>query len=265
MTLEECVEALEAQIDAASGLGFGVIRLHVGVPVPAIEQALPAAERTGVVLATEFQGPKRPTSRRSRRCSSSASASAGLHRSRSSSISASRCGRYRRRSPTRSAPPAWRAATSIGSSSCGATAGLCVSSSLRSRKQAPPASPKTRRARGSCVSADRIPPPGRRSCHWLRTRTRSSGRSTRRVTIRRPTTARSSTLLAGSSPGVVTSEWGGSAWVDGDDVDGFAIVAQHQRLLSRLSKGRRRARRRESGRTRRVLQNRTQGGRRGDR
>jgi hypothetical protein len=43
------------------------------------------------------------------------------------------------------------------------------------------------------------------------------------------------TLLAGGFKGVVASEWGGSAWVDVDDVDGFAIVRQHQHLLSRLS------------------------------
>ena len=43
------------------------------------------------------------------------------------------------------------------------------------------------------------------------------------------------TLLAGGFQGVVASEWGGSAWVDLDDVDGFAIVAQHQQLLDRLS------------------------------
>ena len=60
MTVEECVEALEAQIEVASGLGFPVIRLHVGVPVPAIERVVPAAERAGVVLATEFQGPQTP-------------------------------------------------------------------------------------------------------------------------------------------------------------------------------------------------------------
>jgi hypothetical protein len=41
-------------------------------------------------------------------------------------------------------------------------------------------------------------------------------------------------LLAEGFGGVVTSEWGGSAWVDVDDVDGFAIVARHQRLLRRL-------------------------------
>ena len=43
------------------------------------------------------------------------------------------------------------------------------------------------------------------------------------------------TLLSEGFQGVIASEWGGSAWVDVDDVDGFAIVAQHQRLLSRLS------------------------------
>ena len=43
------------------------------------------------------------------------------------------------------------------------------------------------------------------------------------------------TLLAGDFQGVVTSEWGGSAWVDLDDANGFAIVAQHQQLLARLS------------------------------
>ena len=36
-------------------------------------------------------------------------------------------------------------------------------------------------------------------------------------------------LLAGGFQGFVASEWGGSAWVDADDVDGFSIVAQHRR------------------------------------
>jgi hypothetical protein len=41
-------------------------------------------------------------------------------------------------------------------------------------------------------------------------------------------------LRAGGFQGVVTCEWGGSAWIDADDVDAFALVAQHQRLLRRL-------------------------------
>ena len=122
---------------------------------------------------------------------------------------------------------------------------------------------RTRRARGSCASAGRIRPvwaplvPLVAHAHAKFWELDAAGDD--------PTTDNRGVvdvLLAGGFEGVVASEWGGSAWVDVDDVDGFAIVAQHQQLLQAVSSnGRRRARRRSDGSRRLVLAE-TQGGRR---
>jgi hypothetical protein len=60
MTASEAVDFLRPQIDTAVRLGFPVLRLHAGIPVEVIEQLGPAAAAAGVTLATEFQGQQSP-------------------------------------------------------------------------------------------------------------------------------------------------------------------------------------------------------------
>jgi hypothetical protein len=60
MTASEAVEFLRPQIDVAARLGFPVLRLHAGIPVEVIEQLAPVAAQAGVTLATEFQGQQSP-------------------------------------------------------------------------------------------------------------------------------------------------------------------------------------------------------------
>jgi hypothetical protein len=60
MTVDEVTEFLVAQVSAARALGFPVLRLHTGIPTEVIECVAPAAERARVVLATEVQGPQSP-------------------------------------------------------------------------------------------------------------------------------------------------------------------------------------------------------------
>lgn len=60
MSVTEAAEVLRPQIDLARSLGFPVLRLHAGVPTGALEELVPAAERAGVVLATEVQGNQEP-------------------------------------------------------------------------------------------------------------------------------------------------------------------------------------------------------------
>jgi hypothetical protein len=62
MTTAEAVEFLRPQIAVAEALGFPLLRLHGGVPVAVIEQLVPVAERAGVTLAIEVQGGQTPDS-----------------------------------------------------------------------------------------------------------------------------------------------------------------------------------------------------------
>ena len=235
MTLDECVDALEAQIGVAARLGFPVIRLHVGVPIPAIERVVPSAERVDVVLATELQGPQTPDDPAVQALLELRERVGGLRTWPSSSTSASRCAPSRRRSSTPSAVPACVVTTSTRSRSGGVVVRLSASSSARSRRPVPPTSRKTRRARGSCASDGRIPhswaPLVSLVAHahakfWELDAAGDEPTIDNRAVL--------DVLLAGGFQGFVASEWGGSAWVDADDVDGFSIVAQHRRLLGRL-------------------------------
>jgi hypothetical protein len=236
MTVEECVEALEAQIDAAAGLGFPVIRLHVGVPVPAIERVVPAAERAGVVLATEFQGPQTPDDQplqallelRERVGGSPSVAlvldfSIAMRAIPTTFADAVRSAGMARGDLDR-VVELWRGGANVGE-----LFAAIAATDAPSLAQA--------EARSGFVRFGRQDPtawaplvPLIAHAHAKFWEIDEAGDD--------PTTdsgAVVDTLLAGGFRGVVTSEWGGSAWVDLDDVDGFAIVAQHQRLLGRLS------------------------------
>jgi sugar phosphate isomerase/epimerase len=60
MTTPEAVDFLAPQIAIAADLGFPLLRLHAGIPLAVLEQLTPAAERAGVTLATEVQGGQTP-------------------------------------------------------------------------------------------------------------------------------------------------------------------------------------------------------------
>jgi hypothetical protein len=60
LTTDEAVELLSAQVELARALGFPILRLHAGIPGVVLERAASAAERAGVVLATEIQGGQTP-------------------------------------------------------------------------------------------------------------------------------------------------------------------------------------------------------------
>jgi Xylose isomerase-like TIM barrel len=60
LTVPEAVEFLRPQIETARRLGFPVLRLHAGIPVEVLEQLAPAAAAAGVTLGTEFQGQQSP-------------------------------------------------------------------------------------------------------------------------------------------------------------------------------------------------------------
>jgi Xylose isomerase-like TIM barrel len=236
MTVEECVDALEAQIEAASRLGFPVIRLHVGVPVPAIEQALQAAERAGVVLATEFQGPQTPDDPslqallelRERAGESPAIAlvldfSVAMRAIPTTFADAVRSAGMARGDLDRIVE-LWRGGANVGELFAAIAAtdapGLAQdearSGFVRFGRQDP------------AVWAPLVPLIAHAHAKfWEIDEAGDDPTTDNRGVV--------DTLLAGGFRGVVASEWGGSAWVDLDDVDGFAIVAQHQRLLGRLS------------------------------
>ncbi|MDW8339709.1 MAG: TIM barrel protein [Thermoleophilia bacterium] len=60
LTPKEALGELAAQIATAAALGFPVARLHSGVPLDVLERAAPLAEEAGVAVAIEIQGEQRP-------------------------------------------------------------------------------------------------------------------------------------------------------------------------------------------------------------
>jgi hypothetical protein len=236
MTVEECVEALEAQIDVASALGVPVIRLHLGVPVPAIERVIPAAERAGVVLATEFQGPHSPDDPSLQalldlreRMSGSPAVALVLDfsiamRAVPTSFGDAVCSAGMARSDLDRIVELWRNGAHVGElfaaiAATGAPDGAqdeARSGFVRFGRQDP------------ATWASLVPLiVHAHAKFWEIDGTGDDPTTDSRGVV--------DTLLAGDFQGIVTSEWGGSAWVDVDDVDGFEIVAQHLQLLGRLS------------------------------
>ena len=177
MTLE-CVEALEAQIDAASGSRVWRDPLHPGVPVTG-DRAGPscggAHRRRPCDRVPGPPTPDRPSLQALLELG--AGASAGLHRfalvldfsiamqAIPTTFADAVCSAGMARGDLDRIFELWRNGGPVRELFAAIT------------ETGAPGSPKTRRARGSCVSAVGIPPPGRRSCHWLRTRTQGLGRS----------------------------------------------------------------------------------------
>lgn len=236
MTVEECVEALEAQIEVASGLGFPVMRLHVGVPVPAIERLVSAAERAGVALATEFQGPQSPDDPalqalldlRERMSGSPAIAlvldfSVAM-RAIPRSFAAAVCSAGMARRDLDRIVELWRNGAQVGE-----LFAAIATTGAPGRAQDEARSGFVRFGRQDPASWASLVPlvAHAHAKFWEIDGTGDDPTTDSRGVV--------DTLLAGDFQGVVTSEWGGSAWVDLDDANGFAIVAQHQQLLARLS------------------------------
>jgi hypothetical protein len=213
-----------------------VIRLHVGVPVPAVEQVVATAERAGIVLATEFQGPQTPDdpslqALRDLRERIGGSPSVAIVLDFSIAMRAvpttfvdAVCAAGMERDELDRIVRLWNDGADVGElfAAIAATAAPGIaqdearSGFVRFGRQEPaawaPLVPLIAHAHAKFWEID--------------------------DTGDEPTTANRAVvdmLRAEGFQGVVASEWGGSAWVDVDDVDGFAILAQHQRLLSRLS------------------------------
>ena len=132
-------------------------------------------------------------------------------------------GRSRRRSSTRSAVQAWRPTTSSGSRSCGGWFPRRARCSPRSAT-APAASRKTRPGLGSSASDAKPRTLGCRSSLVAHAHAKFwELDDAARADLENPAVL--DVLLAGGFEGVIASEWGGSAWVDADDVDAFSLVA----------------------------------------
>ena len=235
MTLDECVDALEAQIGVAARLGFPVIRLHVGVPIPAIERVVPSAERVDVVLATELQGPQTPDDpavqallELRERVGASPYVALVLDfsiamRTVPSTFVDAVCRAGMRRDDIDAIAERWRGGAAVGElfgaiSATGATdlaQDEARSGFVRFGRQDPASwAPLV-----SLVAHAHAK-------FWELDAAGDEPTIDNRAVL--------DVLLAGGFQGFVASEWGGSAWVDADDVDGFSIVAQHRRLLGRL-------------------------------
>jgi hypothetical protein len=236
MSDDEVVDALEVQIATASQLRFPVIRLHVGISVSAIERVVPVAERAAVVLATEFQGPQSPdepalqalADLRERVGESPCVAivldfSIAMRGVPSTFVEAV-CRAGMRRDDLEVIRQLWAGGAGVGE----LFAAIAETNAPRLAQD---------EARSGFVRFGRQDPsawaplvPLIAHAHakfWELDETGDEPTTDNRGVLE--------TLLAGGFKGVVASEWGGSAWVDVDDVDGFAIVRQHQHLLSRLS------------------------------
>lgn len=235
MTVDECVEALEAQIAVASRLGFPLIRLHVGVPVPAIERVVPVAERDGVILATEFQGPQRPDDpaleallELRERVGGSPTVAIVLDfsiamRTVPSTFVDAVCRAGMRSADLDGIVERWATGAPVGE-----LFGAIVSTGAPDLAQDEARSGFVRFGRQDpAVWAPLVPLVAHAHAKfWELDAAGDEPTTDNRGVV--------DVLRAGGFEGVVTSEWGGSAWVDVDDVDGFVIVAQHQQLLRSL-------------------------------
>ena len=238
MSLDECVAELEAQIDVAARLGFPVIRLTVGVPVDAIERVVRSAEAAGVVLATEFQGPQTPDDPalqallglRERVGGSSSVAlvldfSIAMHAVPSTFVDAVRAGGMAADDLDRIVA-LWRGGAKLGELFAAITA-----TGAPRPAQDEARSGFVRFGRQDAAAWAPLVPliAHAHAKFWELDASGDEPTTDNRAAIEM--------LREGGFQGVVTSEWGGSAWVDMPEADGFAIVAQHQSLLRRLIEG----------------------------
>jgi hypothetical protein len=241
MTTSEAVEFVAAQISAAEALGFPLLRLHLGIPTDVIESLAPIAERADVTLASEVQGgqtPDDPAVNALLECHDrvrSPNLALALDFSIAmTALPSSFLQHLRRLGATPEfvdeLPALWERSESPGE--------LFAGLDERARRHGV-AREAVYEARAGLVRFGRQDP---RS--WQPLVPRIAYVHAKFWELNEEgidPTVESAELIDvlrdGCYDGVVASEWGGSAWKDPDEVDGFEVVSRHHELCRRLLGG----------------------------
>jgi hypothetical protein len=237
LSTSEAADFLRPQIDVAAALGFPILRLHSGIPFDVIEQVTRHAERADVTLATEIQGHQAPDDAtiegllelRERLGSPNIALtldfSVAMHGIPSTFVArVQRLGmdaadledltaRWHRGAPIRELFAALDGVDAPSSALVEARSGF-----VRFGRQRPedwlPSVPYVAYAHAKFWEVD------------------DAGRD--------PTVATAEMIAVlgnGGFEGFVCSEWGGSAWVEAEDVDAFEVVRRHRGLCAGLAEG----------------------------
>lgn len=235
LSTSEAVDFLRPQIELATALGFPILRLHSGIPFDVIEHVAPLAESANVTLATEIQGHQTPDDPtvdglfELRERLGTPSIALTLDFSVAMNDVPKPFVEHVQRlgmdaADLESLLARWRRGASIGElfaaldETDAPTAALVEARSglVRFGRQRPedwlPCVPAVAYAHAKFWDADK------------------AGKD--------PTVATAemiSVLRDGGYEGFVCSEWGGSAWVDADDVDAFDLVRRHRDLCKALA------------------------------
>ena len=234
VTADEAVELLQAQVETARTLGFPVLRLHAGIPVPVLERVAPLAERHGVALATEVQGDQTPDHPavaavlESRdRLDSPAIALTLDFSVAMRAVPASFTDALRRLGTAREDVGALIALWESGAPTPELFAAIAE---LRSPAAA------LDEARAGFVRFGRQEPsawaPLVAAVAYAHAKFWGLDDEGDDPSVR--TAELVSVLAEGGYGGVVASEWGGSAWVDADEADAFELVGRHHARCGRL-------------------------------
>jgi hypothetical protein len=234
VTTDEAVELLGVQVETARSLGVPVLRLHSGIPVPVLERVAPLAERHGVVLATEVQGDQSPDHPavaailESRdRLDSPAIAftldfSVAMRAVPAASIEAL-CRLGMAPDDVEGLVALWESGATTPELFA-AIAGLAAPAAALDE------------ARAGFVRFGRQEPvgwaPHVAAIAYAHAKFWGLDDDGDDPSVRTAELLR--VLAEGGYRGVVASEWGGSAWVDADEVDAFEIVRRHQESCGRL-------------------------------
>jgi hypothetical protein len=235
MSSADAVDFLRPQIDVAAALGFPILRVHSGIPFDVLEQVTTLAERADLTLATEIQGHQTPAD----------ATVEGLldlrERLGSPTIALTLDFSVAMRGiPTTFVERVQRAGMDpadleqvVASWRNGATVPDLFAA--LDRLDAP--TEALVEARSGFVRFGR-----QRPADWLPYVPYVAYAHAKFWELDKtgedPTVATAemiSVLRDGGYEGYVCSEWGGSAWVDADDIDAFDLVRRHHELCSRLA------------------------------
>jgi hypothetical protein len=233
MTTDEAVEFLAPQIRVANELGFPLVRLHLGNPAEVIERVTPLAERANVTLASEVQGsqaPDHPAVAPLLECHERlASPNLGLALDFSVAMSSvprdfveAVCRLGMRRETIDDLVARW-------------AAGATTQELLGALDEAHAPAAAADEARAGFTRFGRQEPPV-----WSSLRDRIAYAHAKFWQLDEDggdPSVRSAELLAmlaeGDYDGFVSSEWGGSAWREVDEVDAFELVRRHRAFCER--------------------------------
>jgi hypothetical protein len=227
MTEAEAVDFLAPQIADAADLGFSVLRLHAGIAFPVLERLIPAAERAGLVLATELQGAQSPDD-------PAVAALLDFHdRIPSASLGlALDCSVAMTRPPRafeETVCALGMARHDLDRLVAQWSDGVAIGALLASIAPIDAPSAALDEARAGLFRFGRQEPSAWRPlvsrivyAHAKFWELDDAGDD---PTVR--TRELIDVLRDGGYEGVIASEWGGSAWVDADDVDAFELVRRH--------------------------------------